>query len=145
MAVTNRAKDVSEQKWTFQAAYGAIGTTPVVREFVVGSVPFPGTIKGLFAAAKGVSGTPVLDMYVQRFVSAGGITLSGGATSLTLQAVGTSGIQSFVLAGSGNTLLGVQAGDVVTVKFSGADSAVTALSVSIVVQAIQDIKTSFGV
>lgn len=144
MAVTNRAKDVSEQKWTFQAAYGAIGVTPVVREFPVGSVPFPGTIKGIFAAAKGVSGTPVLDMYVQRFTTAG-ITLSGGATTLALQNVGTSGIQSFVLAASGNTLLGVQAGDVVTVKFSGTDSAVTALSVSIVVQAIQDIKTSFGV
>ncbi len=144
MGVTNRAKDVSEQKWTLQAAFGAIGVTPVVREFPICTVPFPGIIKGIFAAAKGSSGSPVLDMYVQRFTTAG-ITLSGGATTLALQNVGTSGIQSFVLAPAGNTLLNLQSGDVITAKLSGTDSAVTALSLAVVIQAVQDIKSSFGV
>ncbi len=145
MGFTNRSKDSSEQKWIYEVSYGAIGTTPTAApELAVCSVPFPGVIKKMVASAKGVSGAPALDMYVQRFTTVG-ITLSGGATSLTLQAYGTSGMQSFVLAASGNTLLNVLAGDMITVKMSGLDTAVDSLSVGVVIQAVQDIKTSFGV
>ncbi len=145
MGITNRAKDDSEQKYIFYGNYGVIGTTPTAStEVVIGSIPFPSTIRKVVASASGVSGAPTLDMYIQRFTTTG-ITLAGGATTLVLQNRGTSGIQSFVLAASGNTLLNLQSGDVVTAVFAGADTAVDALSVAIVVEAVQDIKTSFGV
>ncbi len=97
------------------------------------------------AAATGISGAPLLDLSITRFIVGSGTTsYLGGFTTLTLQAVGTSGIQSATIAVAGSTALSLLTGDVVYGSVSGQDSAVTGLAVSLVVDATQSIKTIFG-
>ncbi len=145
MAFTNRSKDVSEQKQIYQshsqAQSGIDGST---LPLFVCSVPFPAILKGIEVAAKGVSNTVNLDLFINRFTTAG-ITYGGGATTLALQNVGTSGIQAMVLAASGSTLLNLQKGDVIQVLATGTSGAVSALSLGCVLQAVQDIKSSYTV
>ena len=143
MGVTNRALDVSEKNRILEANYGLTATTLVLN---VAMVPYPCTLVAARVAAKGISNTPTVQLKVDRFiVGVGATTISGGATTLTLQAVGTSGIQSVVLAAAGSSFLSLQQGDVITATTAGANSAVDDLSIGVVLQAIQDIKSSFGV
>ncbi len=143
MGVTNRSLDVSEKNRILEANYGLTATTLVLN---VAMVPYPCTLVAARVAAKGISNTPSVVLKVDRFiVGVGATTISGGATSLALQAVGTSGIQSVVLAAAGSSFLSLQQGDVITATTAGANSAVDDLSIGVVLQAIQDIKSSFGV
>lgn len=143
MGITNRSLDVSEKNRNVAANYGLTATSLVLN---VAMISYPCTLQAARVAAKGISGSPTLLLKVDRFiVGAGSTVIAGGATSLAVQAVGTSGIQSVVLAASGSSFLSLQQGDVVTATTAGANSAVDNLSVSLVIQAIQDIKSSFGV
>ncbi len=145
MGFTNRSKDVSEQKFIFQSHYQAqSGIDGTTLPLFVCSVPFPSLLKGVEVAAKGVSNTVSLDLFINRFTTAG-ITIAGGATTLALQNVGVSGIQAMVLAAAGSTLLSLQKGDVIAVIASGTSGAVSALSLGAVLQAVQDIKSSYTV
>jgi hypothetical protein len=142
MAITNRALDASEQRKTFTAGVGLVGTGSTTHCFVM---PSAGTLEGVRMAAAGISGSPVAQVAVIRFIAGAGLTSIGGvATTLALQAVGTSGIQSVALAAAGSTLLNLMAGDVVAVGLTGANSAVATLTVAAVVKQTQDIKTQFG-
>lgn len=143
MAIVNRSLDPSEQRKVFEAAYGAVATGVTV---FVCAVPFNSTLDGIRVAAAGLSGSPTYAMTVQRFITGAGLTaITGGATTLTAVAFGTSGIQSMVMAASGSTLLNLLAGDVIALTSGAANTAVTNLSVSAVIKAVQDIKTSFGI
>ncbi len=145
MAFTNRSKDVSEQKQIYQSHYQAqVGLDGTTLPLFVCSVPFPSILKGVEVAAKGVSNAVTLDLFINRFTTAG-ITYGGGATTLTLQNVGVSGIQAMVLAASGSSLLSLQKGDVIQVLATGTSGAVSALSLGAVLQAVQDIKSSYTV
>jgi hypothetical protein len=142
MAVTNRSLDVSEQRKTFVAGVGLVATGSTTHCFVM---PSAGTLDGVRMAAAGISGSPVAQVAVLRFIAGTGFTSIGGvATTLALQTVGTSGIQSVALAASGSTLLNLVAGDVIAVGLTGANSAVATLTVAAVVKQTQDIKTQFG-
>lgn len=143
MAITNRALDASEQRQVFQADFALTGTGATL---LIAQVPFNSTLEAVRIAAQGLSGSPTYDLRVWRFITGTGVTsIAGGATTLTGVAMGTSGIQSMVLAASGNTLLNLLANDVITLTSGAANTAVTGLAVSLVVKAVQDIKTSFGV
>lgn len=142
MAIVNRDLDSSEQKRTFSVDLGAVATGLTLP---IAIIPYPAAIVNARVAAVGVSGTPTALLFVQRFITGSGATgYLGGMTTLTMQAVGTSGIQSVVTAASGSTALNLQAGDVIMLNSGGANSAVAAAAVSITVQATQDIRTSFG-
>lgn len=143
MGVTNRSLDVSEKNRIVQVNYGLTATAKVLN---VAMIPYPCTLQAAVLAAKGLSGSPTYQLKVDRFiVGSGSTTIVGGATTLTAQAVGTSGIQSFVLAAAGSSFLSLQQGDVVTVTSAVANTAVDDLSIGLVIQAVQDIKSSFGV
>ncbi len=143
MAITNRSLDVSEKNRVIWANYGLTVTSKVLN---VAMIPYPCTLQAARLAVKGVSNSPTYQLKVDRFiVGAGTTTIAGGATTLTPLAIGTSGISSFVLAAAGSSFLSLQTGDVVTVTTAVANTAVDDLSISLVVQAVQDIKTSFGV
>jgi hypothetical protein len=143
MAVVNRTFDASEQKRPLSFSYAAVATGLTLQSVLV---PYASTLNAVRVAAVGISGTPTLDMRVWRFIVGTGVTtIAGGATTLTMQAVGTSGVQAMVLAASGSTLLNLQAGDVITMTSGGANSAVAQLSGAVVIQALQDIRTTFGV
>ena len=143
MGVTNRSLDVSEKNRILQVNYGLTATSKVLN---VAMIPYPCTLQGAFLAAKGLSGAPTYQLKVDRFiVGSGGTTIVGGATTLTGQAVGTSGVQAFSLAAAGSSFLQLQNGYLVTVTTAVANTAVDALSISLVVQATQDIRSSFSV
>ncbi len=142
MAICNRDLDASEQKLEIVANYGAVATTLILP---VGNVPWPCTIVGARVAAVGISNAPTGALKINRFIVGSGSTVYlGGFTTLTLQAVGTSGLQSVVIAAAGSTALSLQAGDEITYTSAGSNSAVSSLSVSIVVQKTQEIVTHFG-
>ena len=143
MAVTNRTLDASEQRKTIEASYLLTATGVTV---LAAQIPYASTLEAVKVAAQGLSGSPTYDLRVWRFIVGTGVTtIAGGATTLTGVAMGTSGAQSMVLAASGNTLLNLLANDVITLTSGGANTAVTALNVAVVIKAVQDIKTSFGV
>ena len=142
MAINNRTLDASLQRQTFQAAYGVVGTGVTLSACVV---PYASTLDAVRVTANGLSGSPTIDLRVWRFIVGTGVTtIAGGATTLTAQALGTSGIQSMVLASSGNSLLNLLANDVITLTTGGANTAAS-YTVSVVIKNTQDIRTSFGV
>jgi hypothetical protein len=142
MAICNRDLDPSEQKHVLAANYGAVATTLVLP---VGVVPYPSTIVSARVAATGISGAPTGALKINRFIVGSGSTVYlGGFTTLTLQAVGTSGVQSVVIAAAGSTALNLLAGDEITYTSAGANAAVSGLAVSVVIQATQDIRSYYG-
>lgn len=142
MAICNRDLDASEQKHEISANYGLVATSLTLP---VGIVPYPANIVSARVAAVGLSGAPTGSLRIQRFITGAGATAYLGAfTTLTLTAVGTSGIQSVVTAASGSTALQLQAGDVITYVSAASNAAVDSLSVAVVIQATQDIRTYFG-
>ncbi len=142
MAICNRDLDVSEEKHNINANYGLVATTLVLP---VGIVPYPATIVSARVAAVGISNAPTGALKINRFVVGAGSTVYlGGFTTLTLQAVGTSGVQSVVVAAAGSTALQLQAGDEITYTSGGSNSACDSVSVTVIVQATQDIRTWFG-
>lgn len=142
MAVVNRDLDPSQQALAFNSALGPLATgvtTPIC------VVPYPATLSQIKTAAFGISGTPTVVFSIQRFIVGSGVTsYLGGVTTLTLQAAGTSGALSAVLASQGSTALNLQAGDVIMSTTGGSNAAVTGLAVSVVLKASQDIRQFFG-
>ncbi len=141
MGIDNRTLDVSQQQSESQASYQAVATGATL---LVAAIPYPAVLKQIKVAAQGLSGAPVYDLRVWRFIVGTGVTtIAGGATSLTGQAMGTSGVQSMVLAAAGSSFLNLQANDVLTITSSGSNTAVTGLDIAVVIQATQDIVSWF--
>lgn len=143
MGLINRDKDVSEQRETTTMFCGPVAnglTLPLA------IVPYSCELQAIRSAAIGLSGAPTAAFVIGREIVGSGYTnISGGATTLTHVAVGTSGIQSWVLAASGNSLVQLQAGDVLTVvSGGGAGAAVGQLNVTFVCKALTDIKNQFN-
>lgn len=142
MAINNRTLDPSLQRQVFQSSYGVVATGVTLSALVV---PYASTLDAVRVTANGLSGSPTIDLRVWRFIVGTGVTtIAGGATTLTAQALGTSGIQSMVLASSGSSLLNLLANDVITLTTGGANTAAS-YTVSVVIKNTQDIRTSFGV
>lgn len=143
MGITNRAKDSSEQREVFEAHYALTATGVTIPVCVV---PFASTLDAVRVAAHGLSGSPTYQLAVNRFITGAGLTtMTAAATLLTATAFGTSGLQSVVLAASGSSFLNLMAGDVVFMASGAANTAVNSISVAVVLKALQDIKTNFGV
>lgn len=143
MAINNMALDASEQNRVYTNAYNLVVTGITLVPFIV---PSNGSIKAMSLAAVGLSGSPTYAFTIGRFITGSGFTaLTGGMTTLTAGAVGTSGVQSFVLAASGSTLLNVLANDLIQITTGGANTAAVHLTVGMVIQSTQDVKTQYGV
>lgn len=150
MPIVNRDLDVSEQKFSSsQSFFGSKdGTTLAVwgsgETLLIYNVPFPASLKALNAAAYGVSGTVTGELKVNRFIAGSGVTLiTGLAATLSMPAFGVSGSLNASLVASGSTLLNLLPGDQV-VMIVGGGGAVARGTVSVVVQAIQDIVAHYG-
>lgn len=142
MAICNRDMDSSQQKYVLQSSFGAVATGVTLP---VAIVPSPSTISAAKVASFGHSGSPTVQLTIQRFIVGSGVTsYLGGFTTLTLTAAGTSGVNAVVTAAAGSTALNLLAGDIIMATSGGANSAVTGLSVELVLQASQDIRTYFG-
>lgn len=147
MAIVNRTLDASEQRRSFTASFTGSSTSLVLgNTLMLGVVPYNSVLSAITVAAIGLSGSPTMDLRVNRFIVGTGVTtIAGGATTLTLTAWGTSGVQAMVLAASGSSFLNLLANDVLVLTQAGANTATTSQCVTYVLQATQDIKTQLGV
>ena len=141
MAIVNRDKDSSEQKSTHHISSGLVATgvtLPVMQ------VPYQAEIKDVKLAAQGLSGSPFYSLEVLRW-GAGITAILGLANTLTAAAIGNSQApQGFSLQASGNTLIQVEQGDLIVLRSGAANTAADLVQVTVVLQALQDIKTHFG-
>jgi len=144
MAIVNRDLDSSEQKEIVNVAYRAVNTGQTMPAFVV---PFPCELQAVRAACGGVSGSPIVSFFKGAFVTGAGLTMTAmGVSGIALTATGTSGIQGIsILPASGSTAIQLAAGDVIYINSTGANSAVDALSVHMVLKKLQDIVQTDGI
>lgn len=143
MALVNRDKDVSEQRTVVACS---------VRDTVVGGTyplfiaPYACTLDAASQFAYGLSGAPNHQLNLYRFVPGAGVTNIGQlGASLVTAAYGTSGAQTFTIISGTGTTFPLQAGDAVYLTSAGANTAVQFATVHLVVKALQDIKTHYGV
>lgn len=142
MAICNRDLDSSEQKVAVQASASLLATGVVLPVAVIDS---PATLVAAKVSAVGISGTPTALLRVRKFITGAGATIfTGGATTLTVQAHGTSGPQSVVLAAAGSTALLLKAGDILEVLSGGTNAACDGIIVDAVIQYTQDIRSHYG-
>jgi hypothetical protein len=147
MAICNRDLGTGQQQTEFNTNFGAFstGASNATVTVPLAMIPYPATLSKVRVGALGLSGAPVMSFSISRFITGSGNTLyTGGMTTLTLVAAGTSGVQTVVTAAAGSTALNLLTGDVILGTFDGQDAAATSVATSIVIQAVQDIRTWFG-
>ena len=144
MAIVNRDKDASEQRYVF--TFNSQVTVGVSGLIQLGMVPCGAQILQIAMAALGISGSPTVGLQIQRFVVGSGLTTFAlnGSSLLTMQAFSTSGLQLQILPASGNSLALLQKGDLMQLVTSGANTAAQYVA-ECVLQILQDVKTDYGV
>lgn len=148
MAIVNRDLDVSQQQMDYHSKFNTAVAASAGNSYIGYRAAYPCTIKQIALAAEAVSGTPSLSFSLQRFVvGAGSTTYTGVGATTAVLAYGTSGAVSVSMAAAGSTLLNMNSNDLLIVNqlFSGGNVALTGLEVTVVVQALQDIKQYFNV
>lgn len=147
MGIINRTKEASEQRKVFSVQAGAFATGVTA---IVAQIPFPCVLESGQIAAFGLSGAPNYALTVNRFIPGAGATafVVATGTSNVPSAFGTSGVAgtgaSGIVMAWGSTLMNLLPNDVVMVTSGVANTAVTGLSISLVVRPTQDIKVHFG-
>lgn len=145
MGIINRDKDVSEKRQDFCRSLQSANTGSTL---TVLCAPWPATIDQIVVTAVGISGTPVLTPIISRFIVGTGATaIASAGAALTCSEFGTSGPvgMSLVAQSAANaSLLDLKAGDIVSLVVSGANSAVAALTVNVVLKSLQSIKSHYG-
>ncbi len=151
MALVNRDKSPGEQVGDFPVTLS--GTASAVsaglinpglstaNTFVLFTVPYPAQLLQAGVAYFGSSGSPSHSLWVYRF--AGGFTSIQVGASLAAQNFGTSGYQGFSILPA-STSFPLQVGDVVALYCLGSNAAVASATVTLCIQALQDIKTHFA-
>jgi hypothetical protein len=113
--------------------------------YVVGQVPYPAQLISAWTSGRNTSNTPHVSLWVHRFTPGSGFTSIVMGSTVALPEFGTSGGVTFNVAAAGVTYA-LQAGDqLVAYVQPAATSTVSQLSVSFVVEALQDIKTAYGI
>lgn len=160
MSIFNRTLDSSEQRKTIPTVVSVPNGTshiiPTGVTSIIATIPFNCVLDEAQMVALGVSGSPTVQLTVNRFIAGTGLStfIVATGTSNIPASYGTSGAGAFgtslfgtsgmILAASGSTLLNLLANDVIVLSFGGANSAVNDLCINLVVRPIQDTKTFFG-
>lgn len=141
MAIVNRDKDVSEQKYPIHFGMNAEVVTGAT--IYVGTVPFPSKIKAAQITGRGLSGAPVYNINVHRWTSAGLTVFDPlGVAATVAGAYGLSGsaVDWSVTTGP----IALLADDLLVIKSSGANTSALGIAGAIVLQKTQDIVSHFG-
>jgi hypothetical protein len=144
MAIVNRDKDVSEQRYVFtQNTNAVVGVSALI---YLGIAPCASQLLQIATNAFGLSGSPTVGAQIQRFVVGSGLTTIplNGSSLLTITAMSTSGMQTQVLPSTSSTLMQLQKGDEIQLVTSTANTAGT-YTTACVVQILQDVKQDYGV
>lgn len=140
MGIINRSLGESEQKIDWQCDVSPMVTS---QTYVLAISPFgPAQLYGAQICATGLSGSPSVSLWIQRFVAGAGVTSINIGGSLTLQAFGTSGIQSMTMINSVTNV--IQQGDLLMLSTSGSNTAAVQTQVTLTIRSLQDIKSHFG-
>jgi len=144
MPLVNRDKDTAEQRDLLSFTTGAVATGVTLNLFVA---PYAAEVSIVESAAVGLSGAPTYQLSISRFVVGAGVTNlgTGGFSLVTVTAFGTSGAQVVPQVASGNSLIQLAKGDVVTLVSGGANSATANLTVTLALKCLQDIKSHWGI
>ena len=144
MALVNRDKDATEQRYVFTNNQSAVvGVSALIH---VGIAPCGAQLLQVVSNAFGLSAAPTVGIQIQRFVVGSGLTTIplNGSSLLTISAFSTSGMQVHVLPAAGSTLVQLLKGDEIQLVTSTASSAANYV-VEAVVQILQDVKSDYGV
>ena len=141
MAIVNRDLFSTQQRDCYSAA---LAPTATGLTYAIMTVPYPATLIAANVSANGLSGAPNYSLWLQRFIAGSGITSIPMGTSQVITTFGTSGAIGFSLNGSGASFP-LLAGDALILSTAAANTSSASTSVTIVIQALQDIKSHFGV
>lgn len=147
MAINNRSLDASQQKDVYSFAGGIQGATQVSTGFTawIAIMPYPCVIQSARLGAVGLSGAMQVALTALRF-AAGGTSIALGISNMVCNEIGTSGIMGYSgLAAAGSTLLVLQAGDILQLTTSVANTAAKSLVLEIVVKKTQDVVAYNGI
>ncbi len=138
MAIVNRDLAGSEQCHVIDKTIAALATGVTT---LISMVPFPAVVVAGSLKAFGLSGSPVYSVNLLRS-SAAGLTLVGlGATITAIDgATFPQGI-SFTLGAT----VPIQQGDVLMINSGVANTAVTGMQLTLVIKALQDVRSYFNV
>lgn len=151
MAIVNRDKNVTEQIVDFSVVVNTSTSgisagianpgVATATTFVLMTVPYPAQLVDAGVGYFGLSGSPSHNLWVFRF--AGGFTSIQIGASLAVSAFGTSGYQAFSILPAA-TSFPLQTGDLIALQTVGANTAVAQATVTLCLQALQDIKQHFN-
>ena len=143
MGLANRDKDASEQVYVVDFAVNAV--TAVSATLYAGAVSSPGQLLQTVVAGWGLSGTPAYTVQIHRWTTAGSTVIAPGSAITVAVAFGVSGAMVGETYAASSTLAAVQAGDILVLKSSGANTASSALVANFVIKATQDIKKTHSI
>lgn len=139
MAIVNRDMDNTQQ---CETVVGQVSATTTGATYCMATIPYPAQLIAASQCAVGLSGAPNHSLWIQRFVAGAGVTSINIGASMVSVVFGTSGGQSFTVSGVSNLL---QTGDLILLSTAAANTAAAHVAVTLVIQALQDIKSYFGV
>lgn len=163
MAITNRDLDLTERRHNIAAGFANTVTSAT---YTICVVPFPAMLVSAGEVNMGLSGSPNHSIAVWRFNAGAGLTNYVLGQSISVAAAfGASGGQTYVCQGCtyiggytnaagvtgavGFTIIGatyaLQTGDVLVLQTAGANTATAFTQVTLVLQALQDIRSEFGI
>lgn len=140
MAIVNRDLDPSQQTAALNCP---LTNTITGQTYNLCLVPYPSVLTAAQQVVCGASGSPNHSLWIQRFIPGTGLTTISIGNSLVASVFGTSGSQGFSIP-SGLTYPLI-ANDVIMLSTAAANTGAVSVTVTLVVKALQDIKTSFGV
>ena len=137
MAIVNRDNDSSQQQLDVTAS---VRPTTTAATYILWEAPYPCQLLKAQQAAVGLSGSPFHFIDIYRFIpGSGATTITGLHASVGVVAVGTSGSQGFSVLAASATLTQLQAKDMLVLRTAVANTAVTDVSISLVLKKLQDI------
>jgi 3D (Asp-Asp-Asp) domain-containing protein len=142
MAICNRDLDQSQQLYVEKFMLGTVGVGATV---AVAYIASPSVLQKIAITGLGISGTPVYTPNVMRWTSAGVTVFPVGSAVTLTGTYGLSGAGVSATFNSGSSLSQLQANDLLILVSSGANTNALQLIGDVVLQATQDIKTTFGV
>ena len=140
MGIINRTLGDSEQKLDWQCDVSPMVTS---QTYALAICPYVNAVLyGAQFSAVGLSGSPSVSLWIQRFIPAVGVTSINIGGSLTLQAWGTSGIQSMTLISQYTNI--INSGDLIMLSSSGSNTAAVQAMVTLTIREMNDTKSHFG-
>lgn len=148
MPVNNRDLGTGSARESYQyvlgaGAFGASGLIATGATLPICVVPFPAQVAALQVFGFGLSGTPTVLLDVTRYNSGGVTTITGAISTLTVLGATISQAAGATIS-SGASLVSLQQNDIINFRTGTASTAMTGAVVTLVLQALQDIKTHFG-